>query len=80
MIIRFDRTPYRPVALFIAPSHDAAGRRIPGDVVGYLGADGEFYGARDVTPGDKRAAILAAWKQHAADQGLPCLDLPDARP
>lgn len=80
MIIRWDRTPYRPLALFIAPRHDANGKRIPGDVVGYLGADGEFYGARDISPGAKRSAIIAAWKLYAFKQGVLVLELPDARP
>lgn len=80
MIIRFDRSPRQPVALFVAPWHDAAGRKQPGHAVGWLGADGEFYGARDVHAGTDHDAILAAWRSKARSLGLPVLELPDAHP
>lgn len=80
MIIRWDRATRHPIALFIAPWFDASGNRQPGHVVGYLGADGEFTGCRDVRDGPDHDACLEAWRFGAREKGLPILDLPDARP
>lgn len=80
MIIRWDRAPRHPVALFVAPWHDASGRKQPGHTVGFLANDGEFYGARDVRQDAHHDACLAAWRDDARRKGLPVIELADARP
>ena len=42
--------------------------------IAHRGADGQLYGCRDVTHGEKHDAIVQAWMSEACDQGIVCED------
>lgn len=65
--VRFDDYCRDRVALFVAPWSPG------GSTVGYVGADGQLYGCRDVSQSPNHDSIVRAWTDEAARNGLPVL-------